>query len=305
MTLQMIESFLAIVQYHSISLAANALYVSQSTISFRLQMLEKEIDAVLINRKKGTRGIELTQDGENFVPLAHQWLSLWYRMRGIKDRENEASLVIGGLTSLNDFILDPFFRQIVLNNPNMHLRIRTQHTSEIYQMLDSGEIDFGFAFYPIHYGNVTARPVFREKTFMVCHENKSFPPGPIHPSSLNVKDEFFLSWSPDIRKWHDYWWMPVNSPRVRVDRPSTLLSFLQENPMAWCLCPESVIEFFKTKMDVEIHEFIDRPPDRISYLLAQRKFKHKSNKGHDIFLSAFDSFLPTVKWAISNSNFEP
>jgi DNA-binding transcriptional LysR family regulator len=296
MTLQMIESFLAIVRYHSISQAANALYVSQSTVSLRLQMLEKEIDTVLVSRKKGMRGIELTQDGENFVPLARQWLSLWDRMQGVKFKESETSLVVGCLTSLSDFILSPLFQQIVRQNSNMHLRIRTQHTTDIYQMLDSGEIDVGFAFYPIHYGNVLARPVFREKMFMICHKGGNYPSAPIHPGSINPKDELFLLWNQEMHNWHNYWWTPVYAPRVRVDRPSMLLDFLKTSPKAWCVCPESIIGFFQSKMEVEIHEFSDPPPDRISYLLIQRNPKHKDNKGLDIFLEAFDVFLENLQW---------
>ena len=50
--------FLTIVSTNSVSKAAEQLYISQSSVSKRLQQLETEIGVPLITRKKGTRGIE-------------------------------------------------------------------------------------------------------------------------------------------------------------------------------------------------------------------------------------------------------
>ena len=43
MTYEQIQTFLAVVSYGTISSAADALYVSQSTVSTRLQQLEEEL----------------------------------------------------------------------------------------------------------------------------------------------------------------------------------------------------------------------------------------------------------------------
>lgn len=47
MTREMVNSFMTIVRLQSVSAAAEALYVSQSTISHRLQMLEAELNTKL------------------------------------------------------------------------------------------------------------------------------------------------------------------------------------------------------------------------------------------------------------------
>ena len=49
-------TFLTIVSTNSVSRAAEQLYVSQSSVSKRLQQLETELGVSLIVRKKGTRG---------------------------------------------------------------------------------------------------------------------------------------------------------------------------------------------------------------------------------------------------------
>ena len=60
LTREAIESFLATVRLQSVSEAANALFVSQSTISHRLQVLEAELNTKLFYRQRGFKHLTLT-----------------------------------------------------------------------------------------------------------------------------------------------------------------------------------------------------------------------------------------------------
>ena len=53
MTHELVESFLEVVRLQSVSAAAQALYVSQSTVSHRLQVLESELGVKLFFRQRG------------------------------------------------------------------------------------------------------------------------------------------------------------------------------------------------------------------------------------------------------------
>ena len=57
MDLANIEVFLAIARTRSISKAAKTLFVSQSTVSYRLKLLEEELDCKLIERGRGQNQI--------------------------------------------------------------------------------------------------------------------------------------------------------------------------------------------------------------------------------------------------------
>lgn len=69
MTQQDINIFLALVEKRNLSKAASALYMSQSTLSHRLNMLEKELNATLFTRQKGHRTLELTPFGHDFIHI--------------------------------------------------------------------------------------------------------------------------------------------------------------------------------------------------------------------------------------------
>ncbi|MBQ1492452.1 MAG: LysR family transcriptional regulator, partial [Blautia sp.] len=77
MTYEQIETFLTVVTLGSITAASTELFVSQSTVSARIQSLEAELGAQLIIRSRGHRNLELTSYGQAFIPLASQWTSLW------------------------------------------------------------------------------------------------------------------------------------------------------------------------------------------------------------------------------------
>lgn len=67
-----LEYFCAVSQYHSITQAAQKLYVTQPAISNAIRELEKEFSINLFNRTKNH--LTLTKEGEAFYQKANQLL---------------------------------------------------------------------------------------------------------------------------------------------------------------------------------------------------------------------------------------
>lgn len=72
MNYRTIEIFLDLVQTRNITKTSQRLYLSQSTVSKRLQALEEELNCRLIRRTKGKREILLTRQGELFINVAER-----------------------------------------------------------------------------------------------------------------------------------------------------------------------------------------------------------------------------------------
>ncbi len=77
MTQQEIEAFLETVKQGSISAAAEKFYITQPALSRRISILEEELGYVLFHRRKGSRNVELTEEGKAFLPIARKTLQLW------------------------------------------------------------------------------------------------------------------------------------------------------------------------------------------------------------------------------------
>ncbi len=295
MNLLLIETFLSVIYNRSITQAANQLYVSQSTVSSRLQQLEEEVGAKLIERRKGIRSIELTSRGKAFVPIAQRYIQLNREIEFFHSSDKSLSLTVACPDSLNIHLFRPLYQQLINADPHVNLRIRTQQSPEIYSMVDNHEADVGFVFHQSRYNTIVTEAVLREKMVVLVSANGVWPEGPIHPSQLNETFELYLGWSEEIVRWHDYWWKPTTHPYAEVDTASLLVRFLG-NPLCWALCPVSVARTYRNNPDVSIHECAEHIPERICYMLT----RSNSIDAEDIrlFRKHFFRFVEGIDWSL-------
>lgn len=118
MKLDEIETFLAVWEHSNIAHAANQLYIGQGTASSRVLRLEEELGVQLFVRQKGLRNVVLTPEGEYFLPLAQQMLSLWQQAQHIKNRLIFQELRVAAIDTLNHFLLSELYSNFMENNPD-------------------------------------------------------------------------------------------------------------------------------------------------------------------------------------------
>ena len=294
MNRDVIMSFIFIVQQQTISAAAKTLFVSQSTISHRIQMLEQELGIVLFERNRGFKKMELTNDGKKFYPLAMQWLELSSQMHQIKSNNSLGKVRIGSMDSINQYLLPPIISKIREDNPDLQMEFVSYHSQEIYTRLTSQLMDIGFAFYPIRY-DILATPVFSEPVYMICLPGY-YAEGEIHPTQLEKRNQVFFTWDDNIVRWNHEWWDEHDPPYVKVDSCGLLKTFLS-SPKRWAVCPASVALSLRESLGIEIHEFSAPPPNRVCYLL-QRKYPagNQRHKGVDAFIEAFNVIAKDNPW---------
>ena len=73
-TLDELQTFIAIVDSHSVSRAAERLAISTAAASKLLSRLEGKLETTLLNRT--TRRLELTEEGQTFLAQARQIVAL-------------------------------------------------------------------------------------------------------------------------------------------------------------------------------------------------------------------------------------
>ena len=218
----LIETFLSVVYNRSVTHAANQLFISQSTVSSRLQQLEAEVGATLIERRKGIRNIELTPSGRAFVPIAQRYAHLDQEIKRFSTQEHRLSLTIACPDSLNIYLLSPLYEELLHSSPHVDLRIRTHQSPEIYNMINNHEVDVGFVFHQSRYKSIIAEDVIQEKMVLLVSSKGDWPQEFIHPSQLDPSYELYLAWSEEIVRWHDYWWRSDIHPYAQVDTASNL-----------------------------------------------------------------------------------
>ena len=275
----LIETFLAVVATRSITKAAGALYVSQSTVSSRIKQLEKNIGATMIERRKGIRSVELTPLG-----VAQRYSLAEKEIEQFQTDDCCYPVTVTGTDSLNTYVLCEFYRELIDHKPPFKLQIKTNHSPEIYRIIDRQEADVGFVYFRSRYANIIAEPVLSETMYVLLSADSTLAPGCVHPSQLDPAEEIFFPWSPEIILWHDKWWHPDVRSNAQIDTPALLRGLLR-SPDNWALCPASVARVCRTDPKLQVRVCAESIPERVTYMLLHE------NRTESVRISLFGSLL--------------
>lgn len=298
MNLAEIETFLMIVKTKNITKTASGLFLSQPTVSHRLKLLEEELEVKLITRKKGYKQIELTSHGQAFVPIAERWISVWQEMQRLKNAQEKLYLTIGCTDTLNSVILFDLYKKMLQKEDHMMtLKIKTHYSREIYDLLENHEIDLGFVYHHLHYKNIVAEPILREKMYIIQSANTKLKKPALHTDELDKNWEIFLSWETNYQIWHDEWVSNGEDPRVNVDTFELLLHLLSDDRM-WVIAPISVVKRIQTLRDVYVSDIANQvaPPERITYEIKHKYQNDATLKSIQLFEAMLNTFLENRPW---------
>ena len=258
-----IETFLTIVNAKSISKAAEALFVSQATVSQRLNALEEEVGFALLERSKGIRSIKLTPKGEQFILIAHKWMDLFNDMESQIGAEQKLPLAIGYTESMNIHLFSPFYKGLIRGEKGsvFNLTLRTERSTEIHKMIESRELDIGFV-YSLHpNNNILITPLFFEPLFVIalCGDPDDTKTE-YHPSELDPRFEIYTNWSADFQAWHQNFWNSSVSPYMVLDSEYTIIDYLDSDNL-WAIVPKSVAVLSqKQNPQIKVYKLLEKPP---------------------------------------------
>lgn len=267
MTIEEIDAFLAVVECGTLSVAADKLFISQSTISQRLKRLENELGTRLFLRQQGQRSAVLTPAGSNLVPMAQQWASLWRDMYSLNTFSTKSSLSIGSVDLVNSISFVPLYKKLLESHPEIELDINTHHSSEIHSLLENRIIDIGFVFSPFKYPDIISTPLYSEKMYLITCDTDNYYNN-ISTSELDPQKEAYLKWNTDYELWHHSNWSQTRH-LINVNTGTNLLHYL-EGPGSWTVGPASLVHFIKNRRDVAFFQLKEPPPPLICYRLTHR-----------------------------------
>ena len=270
MTYEQVEAFITIVACGSITKAAEALFLTQSTVSTRIKQLEGELGVKLFYRQRGKRRVELTTYGQSFVPVAERWAALWKDTLALKSREAIGVLTLAGVDVVNLFALAPLFNEQVARHPELQLDIRTHHSEEIHALVGRRQAHAGFVYRNMTFPGVVTRAVYQEPMLLVCHRESGYREG-MRSCELDPAREVRLDWSVDWRLWHERNFGMSTLGLVSVDQGSLLPHYLGM-PGSWAVAPTSVIgHALAINPDLVAHELADPPQPLVCYQVLNRE----------------------------------
>src|SRR5690348_12833637 len=144
MDINEIRSFLTIAQLGGFTRAADHLHRSQPAISRRINLIEEELGAPLLERVRGR--VALTGAGRAFLPFAEAVLSAVEDGREavratIDETAGAVSLALVG--TLADSNIVDVLRQFAARSKAVELDLRTATSHEVSDMVRRGEVTLG------------------------------------------------------------------------------------------------------------------------------------------------------------------
>jgi DNA-binding transcriptional LysR family regulator len=166
--LPQIEAFLEVARRQNLSRAAEALFVSQPTLTARLQSLEGSLGEQLFVRTR--RGMRLTEAGEAFLPYAEHALAALAEGRERLDelrRGVAGRLVLGAPPTVSTYTLPALLARFSAAHPRVRLAVKTGTSEEILQMVLHDQVQLGIV-RSLHHSEIVSVPLYTDTLVLIA-----------------------------------------------------------------------------------------------------------------------------------------
>ncbi|MCU0817749.1 MAG: LysR substrate-binding domain-containing protein [Beijerinckiaceae bacterium] len=164
-----IEAFLSVAERGSFHGAAERLNLSQAALSHRMKRLEDDLGVKLFTRT--TRQVALTPAGLELLPKVRsimEALSGSYESLRRQGREKRTTLTIGCLPTIATYYLPPILKRFSRDFPDLSVHVRDTSASQIADMVQKGEAEFGITIVSAHRWDLDSKPLLREPYVLLC-----------------------------------------------------------------------------------------------------------------------------------------
>ncbi len=169
-----VEGFLEVARRGSVSRAAEALFITQPTLTARLHGLERELGAALFLRTP--HGMRLTDAGRAWVPFAERALRALVEGRDALEQVMTASaghLMIAAAPAVSTYVLPELLERFVAEHPRVDVSVRTGHSEDVIDLVLRDEVQIGLG-RAIRHPDIELRPFHTEELVLVCAPDHPF-----------------------------------------------------------------------------------------------------------------------------------
>jgi DNA-binding transcriptional LysR family regulator len=221
-----------------------------------------------VERDRGFKHIKLTDNGKYFLQIALEWQNINDKIQNFSSSPFKKTVSIGVVDSVNNYLFSGIYQEIIKNNSNVQLTIKTLHTAEIYDQIDVRIIDIGFALNHIILPQIESVKVLDEEMVLVTKCKDFTNLKAIDPKELNPNNQIYINWGGGYLDWHNKYIPANSSPKLITD--SALLSFELLDEDSWLIVPYSVANQLSKKFPVYLFPFKETAPYRTIYMISNK-----------------------------------
>lgn len=262
MNIQEISSFLAVYKYGTFSKAAEHLYMTQPTVSWYINSLERELGHQLFCRKRGQKGAILTDAGQIFYPQAIKWEALWNETMDLMETNAYPKYSFSCIHSLSHHLI-PFLHTYFSETlPDYSIFLTARPSQMTINGVENKEFDAGLTVIAPSTDRASITQIASEKMVFVCQKNAPYPDH-ICIRDLSITNYICINWTEDLKNWRQQFF--YGKPYAELSSFDSLMSFFS-NPDIWSILPYS--SYYMMKDNLRICELDHSPNDRPFYMVT-------------------------------------
>jgi LysR family hydrogen peroxide-inducible transcriptional activator len=163
MTLQELKYLVALADHGHFGRAAEACFITQSTLSTQLKKLEDFLGVTLFDRS--LKRVTPTPIGREILQAARNIVEESERIRELAKHAQDPmsrTLRLGVIPTLGPYYLPHVLTLVHKKHPGLRLLLREEMTSQILEHLNDGKLDAGLLALPVTDDSLRVEPLFYE-----------------------------------------------------------------------------------------------------------------------------------------------
>lgn len=214
-----IRTFLEVASTGSFQLAAEKLFVTQSTVSARIKALEDSLNRPLFIRKRN--GIEMTSGGMRFHPHALTVVQAWGRAKQDVGLPDTLDSIVNIGIQLNhwEHLAAPWLIWMEQNSSDSATQIVAEYSDSLMRQVRNGVLDLAVLYQPQRCPGITIEHLLTETLILVSTEPRQL-------SSEQVPGYIFVDWGESFREQHSQAFPDAPSHRLTVGLGAVALNHI-------------------------------------------------------------------------------
>ena len=283
MDIETLHTFLILADTRNYTQTANRLFVAQSTITNRINELEKELDITLFTRTN--RSVKLTNAGEKFRDYADKVIALTDSSLAqiSASHKFENSLRIGCADSIYEGHLAPIIQAHHQNNPEDSLKITIGLSNHLIEQLRNDIFDVVFTYLPLKKSTFHCEIYKQDTLFLVtAYDNLKYEDG-ITEQELIKENYLMCNYAlQDVGQFIRNLFPKYHQFALEIDDCSKIIPFLFAEESYTFLPADTAVPYLREKKLRAVSLKDLETPIINSYLICK---KNKEELCRKIFLS--------------------
>jgi DNA-binding transcriptional LysR family regulator len=167
-----IQAFIAIAHEGSFQKAANALHITQTALTRRLQNFEADLGVKLVERT--TRSVALTKIGSDFLPQSRRLLAeLQTALEEIREsgKAQRGNVSIACVPPVGVHYLPRIIKEYSVRYPNNRIRILDHLSPGVTEAVLSREAEFGIRQLGLEHRELSTIPLLQDRYVLICRDD--------------------------------------------------------------------------------------------------------------------------------------